>query len=145
MKAVELARVAASAEALRLRRQLTRYGRQAAFLVVAAVFALFALVFLHVILWNLCAHPWHLGPVWASVLVFGVDLLFALLLLLLGRGRGIDAVEVEARITRDRSLSELRSALAFSAVAATATGPIGRLAGRTAWGSVRRLIFRRRR
>ena len=145
MRAVELARVAASAEALRLRRQLTRYGRQAAYLAVAGVFGVFALVFLHVILWNLFAHPWHVGPVWASVIVFGIDLLFALVLLLLGRGKGVDAIEVEARITRDRSLSELRSALAFSAVAATATGPIGRLAGRTVWGTVRRLVSGRRR
>lgn len=145
MKAVELARVAASAEALRLRRQLFRYGRQAAFLAVAAVFGVFAAVFLHVILWELCAGPWHLGPVWASVIVFGVDLLFAVVMLLLGRGKGIDPVELQARITRDRSLSELRSALAFGAIAATATGPVGRLAGRTVWGTVRRLVSGRKR
>jgi len=145
MKAVELGKVAASAEALRLRRQLTRIGRQAAFLVVAAVFGFFALISLHVVLFMLCVGPWNTGRVWASIIVLAVDVVAAGGLGLLGRGKLPDPVEVEARITRDRSLSEMKNALALTAVTSTLAGPAGRLAGRTAWGAVRKLVSGRRR
>ena len=141
MKVVELTRIAASAEALRIKRQLLRYGRQAAYLVAAAVFGLFALAVVHVLLWMLCDGPWNTGRVWATVIVLAVDVAAIGILVLLGRGRLADPIEVEARITRDRSLSELRNAVALTAV----TGPAGRFAGRTAWSGVRRLLRRRRR
>ena len=139
MKVVELARIAAAAEALRIRRQVLRYGRQVAFLAVAAVFALFALGFLHVLLWMLCDGPWNTGRVWASVIVLAVDAAVVGILVLFGRSSIPGPIEVEARITRDRSLSELRTAVALTAV----TGPAGRFAGRTAWSGIRRLVRRR--
>lgn len=140
MRAVDLAKVAASAEALRLRRHLFRIGRQVAFIVVAGVFGFFALISLHVVLWTLCDGPWNTGKVWASIIVLAVDVIAAGVLLLLGRGKLADPIEVEARITRDRSLSELRSALAMTALTGTMTGPAGRLAGRTLWKAVRGLL-----
>ena len=145
MKAVDLAKVAASAEALGLRRQVLRIVRQVGLLVVAGLFGIFALVALHVVLWTLCDGPWNTGKVWASVIVLGFDLVVAGILVLLGRGRLPDPIEVEARITRDRSLSELRSTVALTAVTTTVAGPAGRFAGRTAWGAVRKLVRRRRR
>ena len=57
MKVVELARIAVAAEALRIKRQLIRYGKQAAFLVAAALFGLFFLGFAHVLLWMVCDGP----------------------------------------------------------------------------------------
>lgn len=141
MKVVELTRIAAAAEALRLRRRVVRYAKQAVFLAAAAVFGLFALGVLHVLLWMVCDGPWNTGRVWATVIVLAVDAAIIGVLLLLGRGRLADPTEVEARITRDRSLSELRNAAALAAV----TGPAGRFAGRTAWSGVRRLFRRRRR
>lgn len=140
MRAVDLAKVAASAEALRLRRMLLRFGLQAAFLVVAGLFGFFALIFLHVLLWMICYGPWNTGKVWASVIVVAFDVVIAGVLVLLGRGKLADPIEVEARITRDRSLSELRSALAITALTGTVTGPAGRLAGRTAWRALRGLL-----
>ncbi len=145
MKAVDLAKIAATAEALRLRRQALRIGRQAGFLAVAGLFGFFALVALHVVLWTLCDGPWNTGKVWASVIVLGFDVLVAVILVLLGRGRLPDPIEVEARITRDRSISELRSTLAMTAVTSAVAGPAGRFAGRTAWGAARKLIRGRRR
>ncbi len=141
MKVVELTRIAASAEALRIKRQLLRYGRQAAYLVAASVFGLFALAVVHVLLWMLCDGPWNTGRVWATVIVLAVDVVAIGILVLLGRGKLADPIEVEARITRDRSLSELRNAVALTAV----TGPAGRFAGRTVWSGVRKLLRRRRR
>ena len=141
MRVVELGRIAAAAEAVRIKRQILRYSRQAAFLAVAALFGLFALAFVHVLLWMLCVGPWNTGPVWASLIVLAVDLVVVGVLVLLGRGKLPDPIEVEARITRDRSLSELRNAVALTAV----TGPAGRFAGRTAWSGVRTLLRRRRR
>ncbi len=145
MKAVDLARIAATAEALRLRRQALRIGRQTAFLVVAGLFGFFALAAIHVVLWTLCDGPWNTGRVWASVIVLAFDILVAVVLALLGRGKLADPIEVEARITRDRSLSELRSTLAMTAVTTAVAGPAGRFAGRTAWGAVRKLVRGRRR
>lgn len=140
MRAVDLTKIAASAEALRLRRHMFRLVRQAGFLAIAAIFGFFALISLHVVLWTLCYGPWGTGKVWASVIVLAVDVIVAGILLLFGRGKLPDPIEVEARITRDRSLSELRSALAMTALAGTVTGPAGRLAGRTAWKAFRGLL-----
>ena len=140
MKAVDLAKIAATAEALRLRRHAMRLGRQAAFLAIAGLFGFFALIAVHVVLWTLCDGPWNTGRVWASVIVLGVDVVAAVVLVLLGRGKLPDPIEVEARITRDRSLSELRSALAMTAVTTAVAGPAGRFAGRTAWNAVRKLL-----
>lgn len=145
MKVVDLAKVAAGAEALRFRRQLLRYGRQVAFLIVAGVFGLFALIALHVVLWTICYGPWNFGKVWASVTVFAVDLILAVVLLLLGRGKLPDPIEIEARITRDRTLSELRNAVALTAVTTAVTGPAGRLAGRSIWTLAKKLLPGRRR
>ncbi len=140
MKVVDLTRIAAAAEALRIKRQIVRYGKQVAFLAAAAIFGLFALGVAHVLLWVVCDGPWNTGRVWATVIVLAVDVVTIGILLLLGRSRLADPIEVEARITRDRSLSELRNAVALTAV----TGPAGRYAGRTAWSGVRRLLRRRR-
>ena len=145
MKAVDLAKIAATAEALRLRRQALRIGRQVVFLIITGLFGFFALVALHVVLWTLCDGPWSTGKVWASVIVLGFDILVAGVLFLLGRGKLPDPIEVEARITRDRSISELRSTLAMTAVTTAVVGPAGRFAGRTAWGAVRRIVRGRRR
>lgn len=140
MRAVDLAKIAASAEASRLRRHLFRLGRQAGFIAVAGVFGFFALISLHVVLWTLCDGPWATGKVWASIIVLAVDVIAVVVLLLLGRSKLPGPLEIEARITRDRSLSELRSALAVTALTGTVAGPAGRLAGRTAWKAFRGLL-----
>ncbi|TLU71620.1 hypothetical protein [Lichenicoccus roseus] len=144
MKVVELAKTAASSEGLLLQKTALRFARRAAFLVVAAVFGFFALISVHVVLWTLCEGPWHTGKVWASVIVLGVDVLFLVVFLLLGRGKLPDPVEVEARIVRDRALHDLRNAVALTAVTSTIMGPAGRYAGRGAFAAVRSLLRRRK-
>ena len=130
MKAVEFGRLAAAAEATRWQRLGLRYAKRVAFLVVAALFGLFAMISAHVALWVLCYGPWNTGKVWASFIVLGVDVLFVAVFVLLGRGKPPGSVEIEARMTRDQNLNAMKSALAFSAVTATVVGPAGRMAGR---------------
>jgi len=140
MKAVEFGKVAAGAEAQRLQSMGLRIARRLAFLVVAALFGFFALISAHVTLWAICFGPLHTGPVWASVIVLGLDLLCAVILFMLGRSKQAGIAEVEARITRDRNLAAMKNAFAFSAVTATVVGPAGRMAGRGLLG-----LFRGRR
>ncbi len=137
MKLVDHGKAAASAEVQRLQRVALRYAMRLAFLVVAALFGLFTLMAAHVLLWMICYGPWHTGKVWASLIVLGVDALFTLIFVVLGRGRPAGAVEIEARMRRDRDLAAMRNAFAISAVAATVVGPAGRMAGRGLWGLLR--------
>ncbi len=137
MKLVDHGRDAASAEVQRLQRLALRYAVRVAFLVVAALFGLFTLISAHVLLWVICYGPWHTGRVWASLIVLGVDILFMAIFALLGRRRAAGAVEIEARMRRDRDLLAMRNAFAISAVAATVVGPAGRMVGRGAWGMFR--------
>jgi hypothetical protein len=130
MRAVELGKVAAAAEAQRLQYMGLRYAQRIAFLVVAAVFGFFALASLHVLLWVLCYGPWNVGKVWASVIVLAFDVVAAGIFVLVGRGKQPGAAEIEARMTRDRNLAAMRNAFALSAVTATVVGPVGRTAGR---------------
>ncbi len=130
MKAVDFGKLAAAAEVQRLERMGLRYARRAAFLVVAGLFGLFALISAHVLLWVLCYGPWNTGKVWASVIVLGADLLLAILCVVLGRGRKPSISEFQARVTRDENLAAMRSSLALNAVSSTVMGPAGRMAGR---------------
>ena len=144
MKPVELGKEAAASEVQRLQYLVLRYAMRLGFLAVAAFFGLFALISLHVLLWVVCYGPWHTGKVWASVIMLGVDVLFAGIFVLLGRSRQASAAEIEARIARDRNLAAMRSAFAMSAVTATVVGPAGRMAGRGILDLFRSRMRRRR-
>ena len=140
MKIVRLGRAALEAELLRLRFVATRAVRRVACVGIAAVFGLFAFVILHVALFFVLELDANITPAWSAVIVAGGDLLLALIFLLGARAGSPSVVEIEARIMRDRALSELRTSVAV----ATFTGPAARYAGRGAFGLARR-AFRRRR
>lgn len=118
MRAVELAKVAASAEKLRLQRLARRNVVQAAFWAVAGVFAAAAFVVLHVIIYNLLVP--HLTPVQASLVLLAIDLVLAGVSVLLARRDRPDAIEQEAQQIRQRALIEMRSALTLTALAGSA-------------------------
>lgn len=141
MRTLRLAQVAAQAEGLIVKRTALRYGKRAAYGVVAAVFALALLVMVHVAGWFALTQFGGITPFWSSVIVLGVDLLFAGLFGLLARGTLPDPVEREARELRDRSLLELRN----TALLGFALGPAGRVAGRGVFGVAKRLVGRKRR
>ena len=144
MKVVDHGKDAAAAEVQRLQRLGLRFATRLAFLVVAVVFGLFALISAHVTLWVICYGPWHTGKVWASLIVLGVDVLFAAIFVVLGRSRQAGPAEIEARMSRDRNLAAMRSAFALSAVTATVVGPAGRMAGRGVLDLFRSRMSRRR-
>ena len=141
MRTLRLAQVAAQAEGLIVKRTVLRYGKRAAYGVVAAVFGVALLVMLHVVGWLALTGFGGITPFWSSVIVLGVDLLLAGLFALLARGTLPDPVEREARALRDQSLLELRN----TALLGFALGPAGRVAGRGAFGMAKRLVGRKRR
>ena len=144
MKAVDFGKVAAAAEVQRLQRVGLRYAVRIAFLVVAALFALFVLISAHVTLWMICDGPWHTGRVWASLILLALDIVLTAVFALLGRNKQPGIAEIEARMTRDRNLAAMKNAMAFSAVTATVVGPAGRMAGRGLMDMVRGRMGRRR-
>lgn len=140
MRIVRLGRAALDAEAVRLRYVALRTVRRVVLGAIAGVFGLVALAALHVAAFFVLELDARITPAWSAVIVAGGDLLLAVILLMLAARGGLSAGEIEARIMRDRTISELRTSLAF----ATFTGPAARLAGRGAFGVAKR-VFRRRR
>ena len=122
MRAVELAKVAASAEKLRLERLALRRAWQVAFYAAAAVFAVAAFVLLHVVAYNLLVPS--LPPLQASLALLAVDLALAGVFVVLARRDRPDAVEEEAKLIRQQALTEMRSALTVTALAGSAAAAV---------------------
>lgn len=120
MRAVELAKVAASAEALRLRRIAHRQGMRAAYGAGAVVFAIGVLVLIHVVAYN--ALLGVVSPVVAAAILLGFDLVVAGVLAFLAMSNTPDAIEVEAKQVREQALTELRSSLGVMAIAGEVAG-----------------------
>ncbi len=106
MSGLRLLEVAAQAEMLRLRQEARRLARMAALLVAAAVFALFALAWLHTAAWAAIAA--EAGPVVAALWVMLADAVIATILLLVSR-RGPGPAELEALHIRRLAMAELRT------------------------------------
>jgi hypothetical protein len=124
MRAIRLARVAAEAEALRWRRRARRTVNRVVVGAVGAVFLLAALSFGHVAALQALRHT--LGPTSSALVVFGGDLLIALILMLLASISSPDRVEIEALEVRQRALQQIEEAAATAALVA----PVARLVGR---------------
>jgi hypothetical protein len=124
MKTLDLARAAAQAEGLRLRRLIRRQVIRAAFAGVATVFLLAALILLHVVAFVALAP--HLTPLEDSAVLLGCDLVVALIFGLLAARDTPDAVEAEAKQLRNQSLGAMKEGIVF----ATLFGPAGRLVER---------------
>jgi hypothetical protein len=131
MRLVRLAKVAAAAEKLRLRRLVRRQLLRAVYGGVAVVFALALLASLHVA-GGIALASW-VGPAWAALIVAGVDLVIAAVFGVIAAGNEPDAVEREAMLVSQ----EARAQMAETAVMATMVAPLARRAG---WRIVDRLI-----
>ncbi|NHO32574.1 hypothetical protein GOB85_08110 [Acetobacter sp. LMG 1636] len=141
MRIFEAGKAAAAAEVELLQQKAMRLGRQAAFLVAAAILGFFSLITGHALLWAIFLFKFGFGPVGAPAAVFGLDIFLALAFVFFGRHSYLLPAEVEARMSRDRHYNELRQAASIAAVATTVTGPVGRFAGRKMWN----IVSRRRR
>ena len=124
MRTVELAKVAASAEALRLRRVAVRQGRRAAYGVGAAVFGIAVFVLLHVVAYN--AMVPHVSPLVASLIILAFDLIVAAVLGYLALSNKPDAVEDEAKMIRQQAIVELRKSATIMALAGEAASLVVR-------------------
>ena len=120
MRSVELAKVAVSAEALRLRRLARRQSRRAAFGAAAAVFVLAALFGLHVLLWVALLNA--MTPVLATLVVLGVDVALAAILGIMALRSAPGSVEEEALEIRNQATAELRRSLTAVGIASQAAG-----------------------
>jgi len=119
MRTVELAKVAASAEALRLRRVARRQGMRAAYGAGAAVFVIGVLVLLHVVAYN--AMVPRLSPLVASLILLALDVILAAVLGYLALSNKPDAVEEEAKMIRQQAVVELQKSMTVMALAGEAT------------------------
>ncbi len=131
MRSVELAKVAASAEALRLRRLARRQAIRAGLGVGALLFGLAAFLLLHLIAYDalrLIVAPWL-----AALIVFAVDLVIAGILATMAINSTPDRIEREALAVRRESLAEAKQALSVMAL-------VGQAATFAISGSTRRAL-----
>jgi len=122
MRAVELAKVAAAAEALRLRRIAHRQGMRAAFGAGAAVFGIAVFVLLHVVAFYAMVPA--LSPLAAIVIILGVDLVVAAVLGFLAMSNTPDAIEVEAHQVRQQAVAEMRKSITLIALVGEVAGMV---------------------
>ncbi len=136
MRLLRLGKIAAQAEGLRWRRLVRRQIMRGIYGAVAAVFALGLLAWLHIAA-ALALTP-RVGPVWAALILAGVDLVIAGIFGAIAASDKPDRIEREALLVRD----EARSQIAEAAVMTAVVGPVLRRLG---LGLVERLLGRRRR
>lgn len=124
MRTFRLARVAAQAELLRLRRLARRQAVRAALGAVALVFLLACLAALHVAGF-LGLVQLRIAPIYAALIVAGVDLAIGLVLALLAARDTPDRVEQEALQVRQAAQAQMAEAAAMTAL----VGPLLRSLG----------------
>jgi hypothetical protein len=117
MRPVRLARIAAEAEGVRLRGMMTRMLTRVIFAVIALVFVLGALVFVHVAAWYEIRTALDLSYLVTAAILGGVDLLIAIILLVLASRSAPSRVEVEALEVRRKALEGLSSTLSLTQMA----------------------------
>jgi hypothetical protein len=115
MRAVNLAKVAAEAEILRIQHMLKRQGIRAALGLVAILFALGVLVLTHVAGWQLL-RLYVVPPIYATLILLGVDLVVAAIFGILAARSSPSLDEREALTIRQRALHGVRSSLALGAL-----------------------------
>lgn len=129
MRTVDLAKVAASAEALRLRRIAHRQGMRAAYGGVAAIFAIGVLVLLHVVAYHLLVPA--VSPTTASIILLAFDLVVAGVCGYLAMGNAPDAIEEEAKMIRQQAIIEMRKSMTVMSLAGEAAGSMLRRSPRS--------------
>jgi hypothetical protein len=134
VRPLRLARVAAQAEALVVRRQVAGYARRAIWGALAAVFALGVLILAHIIAYLALRQYAQFTSIPAAAIVLGVDLVITIIFAAMASGNAPDPIMEEAKRLRDQSLEQARQSLTLAAMIA----PAARLAADT--GLVRLLM-----
>jgi type VI protein secretion system component VasK len=121
IKPLRLVRVAAKAQGLALRRQIAGVVRRAILWVIAGIFALGALIVLHVIGYMALGEYAHFQPIASAAIVLGVDVLIAAIFGFLASATASDPILVEAVRVRDQSLEQARQSLTLASMVAPLT------------------------
>ena len=114
MRAVNLAKIGAEAEILRLQHMLKRQGMRAALGLIAVLFALGVLVLAHVAGWQVLRL--YVPPIYATLILLGVDLVIAAIFGILAARSSPSSAERDALAIRQRALHEARNSLALGAL-----------------------------
>src|SRR4051812_42082973 len=114
LRPVRLTQIAADAEGVRLRGLATRLATRAAFAVVALIFLLAVLVFVHVAVWYALFSVAGLSFLASTGIVGGLDLVIAIILGLVAKSSTPSEVEAEALEVRRRAIQGLPSTLSVS-------------------------------
>jgi hypothetical protein len=109
MRTLRLARVAAEAEALLLRRRLRQTVIRAVLGAVAAVFLIGAVAMLHVYAWVRLVPEW--GPAMTALALAGGDAVVAIVVALFALRTPADPIAISAVAVRDQAMNEMRNAL----------------------------------
>lgn len=117
LRPVRLARIAAEAEGVRLRKMATRMAMRVVFAVVALVFATGVLVFIHVGAWYGIRGGLNLSQVATAVILGVFDLVVAAALGFLASRSSPSRVEVEALQVRRTAVEGIGSALSMTQMA----------------------------
>ena len=120
MRAVELAKVAANAEALRLREMASRQSMRAAYGGVAALFGIAVFVLLHVVAYHMMVP--NVTPLVASLIMLAFDLIVAAVCGLKALKSVPGPVELEALAIRKQALQDVRGSVTFMSLASEAVG-----------------------
>ncbi len=121
IRPLRLVRIAAKAQGLALRRQVAGAVRRAVLGAIAAVFALGALIILHIIGFLALGTYAHFAPIPAAAIVLGVDVAIAALFGVLASSSAADPVLEEALRVRDQSLEQARQSLTLASMVAPLT------------------------
>lgn len=113
MRSVELLKIAAEAERLRLSAMMARQGRRAAFGVVSIVFLLGVLALAEVAGWQVLRR--YVEGIYATLILLGVNLVVAGLFGLLAARSSPGHAEREALRVRRDALDAVRGSLSISA------------------------------
>jgi hypothetical protein len=114
VRATNLVKVAAQAEILRLQHMLKRQGMRAAFGLVAVIFFIGVLVIANIAAWQ--SVRLYLAPIYASLVMLGVNLLIAAVFGILAARSSPSRHEREALGVRREAIREARSSLALGAI-----------------------------
>jgi hypothetical protein len=115
MRTFRLARIAAEAEALRLRHSARRAAVRMVLALVALGFLLGAAVFCHIAVWFWLRQHWEQPQ--SALILAGADLVLAILVALVAARSTPSRIELEALDVRRRALASVTGSLAFSALA----------------------------
>jgi hypothetical protein len=116
MRSFRLARIAAEAEALRLRHRTRRAVVRGMLMLVALSFLLGAAIFCHIAAWFWLRLYWQQPG--SALILAGADVVLAAFLALLAARSSPGRVEVEALAVRERAVDSITSTLALSALVA---------------------------